>query len=199
MPSLSCKSSSVLMRLWSLATQVYQIWMGHPVTWVVGFVVLVLPVLVLVGVTLSHLNRVLAVGEEPDTTEYLLGAAMLAPFSRRCVWFGALLLLDRLAFATILILASHRPLLQVLLVSASALVQVLFLQPRPWSTLPMCESSCGVMQRCLHTGTKHPNFLPLYGRPSAGDWCSQPCSLAVVPIGTPAFNASRSSWPYSAW
>jgi hypothetical protein len=84
-------------------------------------------------------------------------------------------------------------------VSARVQVQVLFLQPaRHWSTLPMCKCSCGMMQRYSHTGTTL-NFLPLYGRPSAGDWCSQPCSLAVVPIGTPAFNASRSSWPCSAW
>lgn len=114
-----------------LAHQVYQLWASDYVTgtraavaWTVGLVVLVLPCVCLCAVGVLSACRgdgsTAGVGGQRSVVA-MAGGALVAPYRPGCLWFGAVVLLDRLVFAVVVVVASRWPVLQLVLVRTSAL------------------------------------------------------------------------------
>lgn len=93
----------------------YQLWTGNTGVWIAAAIVLGLPMLAMLAASGTSMAK--ATHEPWSSSTMVACGPLMAPFHSRWLWFGAGLLGDRLVFAVILVVASHTPLLQVLLVS----------------------------------------------------------------------------------
>ena len=108
-------------------TTVFQLWhvafvhgREAVVAWVLGIAVLLLPVAGLLYLSCRR-NVVVSAGTVNSATQLALGP-LLASFRSGCAWFGVAILADRLLFAAIVVTASPRPVLQLVLVVARSLL-----------------------------------------------------------------------------
>jgi hypothetical protein len=118
----------------SPVSQVYQLWAADyshgsraAVSWAVGLCVLVLPMVCLaiagvVAATRTEGTVSPSAMAPPSSTAGskgllpTMGGALVAPYRPGCLWFGAALLLDRLVYAVVIVVASRWPVLQLVLV-----------------------------------------------------------------------------------
>ncbi len=105
---------------------VFQLWTADFVevtAWIVGCCVLLLPVACVLKVTRSR-HVVVSALTTNSATQLALGP-LVSSFRSGYVWFGCAVLLDRLLFAVIVVTASPRPMLQLLLVVTRSLLWLL--------------------------------------------------------------------------
>jgi hypothetical protein len=120
--------------------QIYHVWAGNDGAWLVlvGVIVAPLALVAYASLTWWHMPGTVAAR---GTATHLVGASLIAPFRTHCSWFGCVWLVDRLAFSTLLVVASEHALLQVLLVRQQVSLLALRCVERERST---CAVLCGV-------------------------------------------------------